>query len=157
MKLKTKIRILESAVIPVLLYGAQTWATTKKQILKLQKTQNAMLRSILQVKLVDKVKTMDIFAKTGAKRVGVVAKKLKYKFAGHMIRDQTTKWGRTLTTWVPHMGKRHRGRPITRWEDEMRRFFGNTWKHEANDRADWRGLVEVNAQQWATEGGSAEG
>ena len=94
-----------------------------------------MLRSILQVRLKDKVKTVDIFAKTGAKRVGVIAKKLKYRFAGHMIRDQVPKWSRTLTIWVPHMGKRQRGRPITRCEDELRTYFGKSWKHEAKDRA----------------------
>ena len=38
MKLKTKIRILESAVTPVLTYGGQTWSTTKKQLGKIQKT-----------------------------------------------------------------------------------------------------------------------
>ena len=37
-KLKTKIRILESAVTPVLTYGGQTWSTTKKQLGKIQKT-----------------------------------------------------------------------------------------------------------------------
>jgi len=78
MKLKTKIRIFESAVIPVLLYRAQSRATTKKQIQKIQKTQNAMLRSILRLRLKDKVKIFDLFAKMGAKRVGVVTKKLKY-------------------------------------------------------------------------------
>ena len=116
-----------------------------------------MLPNILHVRLEDKVKTLDIFAKTGAKRVAVIAKKLKYKFAGHMIRNQTPKWSRTLTTWVPHMGKRHRGRPLTRWEDEIKTHFGVSWVHKTKDRANWRGLVEANAQKWATEGGAAEG
>ena len=92
-----------------------------------------MLRNILQVRLEDKVKTLDIFAKTGAKRVGAIAKKLKYKFSRHMIRDQAPKWSRTLTTWVPHMGKRYRGRLLKRWEDEMKTFFGVTWIYETKD------------------------
>ena len=57
-----------------------------------------MIRSILQVRLKDKTKLIDMFTKTGAKKVGVVAKKLKYKFAGHVIRDQDSKWCKTLTT-----------------------------------------------------------
>ena len=67
-----------------------------------------MLRSVLQLRLEDK------FAKTDAKKVRVIAKKLKYKFAGHPIRDQVRKWSGTLTTWIPHMGLRLRGRPLTR-------------------------------------------
>jgi len=35
LKLKSKIKIFESTIIPVLTYGAQTWATTKKQIGKI--------------------------------------------------------------------------------------------------------------------------
>ena len=53
MKLNTKIRIFETIVIPVLLYGAQTWALTTKQLKKIQATQNAMVRYFLGVRLED--------------------------------------------------------------------------------------------------------
>ena len=62
LKLKTKIRIFESTVIPVLLYGAQTWALTDKQLKKLQVTQNLMVRSLLGVKLKDKVGISNLYA-----------------------------------------------------------------------------------------------
>lgn len=34
-KLKTKIRVFKSTVTPILCFGAQIWATTKRQIQKL--------------------------------------------------------------------------------------------------------------------------
>ena len=55
LKLKTKMRIFESTVIPILLHGTQTWALTDKQLKKLQVTQNSMVKSMLGVKLKDKV------------------------------------------------------------------------------------------------------
>jgi len=106
-----------------------------------------MLRSILRIRLKDKVKLVDIFAKTGAKKVGVITKKLKYNFAGHMVRGFDSKWSKTLTTWVLHTGYRTRGRPVTRWEDEIKLRIGQAWKQKAKDRSSWRGLVGTNAQE----------
>ena len=85
LKLKSKIRVFESTIVPVLTYGAQTWATTKKQLGKIQTTQNSMLRQLLGIKIKDKVSLEKIYAKTRAKRVGVIAKTLKLKYAGHLI------------------------------------------------------------------------
>ena len=58
-----------------------------------------------------------------------------YIRGSHMIRDQVPKWSRTLITWVPHMGKRQRGRPVIRWEDELKAYFGKSRKYDAKDRA----------------------
>ena len=92
LKLKTKIRILESSVMPVLTYGAQTWAITQQQIEKLQTTQNAMIWSILRIKVKDKVRLEQLYTKTKAKPVGVATKLLKYRYAGHTMRDLKHKW-----------------------------------------------------------------
>jgi len=96
-KLRSKIRILESAVIPVLTYGVQTWAATCKQNRKIQKTQNAMLRNIQDVRLKDRVKNEEIFKKTKAKKVGVATRKLKYNYAGYIVRHAKYKWNKILT------------------------------------------------------------
>lgn len=56
MKLRTKIKILESTVYPVLTYRAQTWACTAKQLQKILITQYAMLRNILSIRIKDKIK-----------------------------------------------------------------------------------------------------
>ena len=116
-----------------------------------------MLQNILQIKRSDKIKLADMFAKTGAKRVGVLAKRLKFNFAEHVIRGRDSKWSRTLTTWVPHVGHRSRGRPAMRWEDEIKTTFGLNWRQKSRDRTTWTGLVDTYAQKWATEDEVAEG
>ena len=143
MKLKSKIRIFESTIIPVMAYGAQTWATTNKQIQKLQTTQNSMLRYILGIRTIDKVKIQKIFQKTKAKKVWVVAKTLKLRFAGHVIRDSSKKWSHIMTKWVPHIGKRSRGRPVTRWSDELIKTVGKQWTTKAKMRQNWKGLIDT--------------
>ena len=100
--LKTKIRIFQSTVLPVLMYGAQTWALTAKQLKKLQVTQNSMLRSILVVRLSDKINLTEIYEKTNTKKVRVTARVQKFKYAGHIARDRKDKWNVILTSWMPH-------------------------------------------------------
>ena len=50
-----------------------------KQIIKIRKTENAVLRNILQVR------TKVIFTKTKTKKVGVILKKFKSKYASHTV------------------------------------------------------------------------
>jgi len=133
LKLKSKIRVFESTIVPVLTYGAQTWATTKKQLGKIQTAQNSMLRQLLGIKLKDKVSLEKIYTKTRAKRVGVIAKTHKLKYAGHLMREWDQKWNKTLTLWIPHTGRRGRGRPRTRWSDEITRELGTTWMVKAKN------------------------
>ena len=90
------------------------------------------------------------------RRVGVVAKTLKLKYAGHIIRESDQKWNKTLTLWIPHTGKRNRGRPRTRWSDEINRELGTTWKVQAKNRQAWKSLVSAYAQKWAAEGVTSE-
>ena len=70
-----------------------------------------MLRSILGVRLTDKIPVGEIYKRTQARGVPVVARSLKYKYAGHTIRDNTKKWNTVLSSWTPHWGKRSRGDP----------------------------------------------
>lgn len=91
LKMKSKVRIFESRVVPFLLYGAQTWVLSAKQLEKLQTTQNSMLRNLLKVRLKDEVSIAYIYQKTNARRVQVTARTLKLRYAGHMFRDNKLK------------------------------------------------------------------
>ncbi len=55
MKTKLKIKILESCVISVLTCKVQVWSLTNRQVQRLTTPQNAMIRSILSIRLKDKM------------------------------------------------------------------------------------------------------
>ena len=61
-----------------------------------------MLRSILGIRIKDEVSLKEIFWKTKAKRVSGIAKILKMRYAGHIIREPKQKWNNIMTMWVPH-------------------------------------------------------
>jgi len=104
------------------------------------------------IKLSDKTRLQDIYSRTKVRLVGRVAKLLKYRYAGHTMRDSNSKLNYIMWSWVPHTGKRNRGRPKTRWSEEIAKEFGPSWKRKAIDRQSWKGLVDAHAQKWAVEG-----
>jgi len=68
-----------------------------------------MLRKFLGVRLRDKTCLDDIFARTKARNIGGIAKLLKFRYTGHVIREYNLNWSKMMTTWVPHTGRRIRG------------------------------------------------
>ena len=100
-------------------YGAQTWSLTKAQTEKLQSTQRAMERKILDIGKSDKI-----------------SKRLKFKYAGYMYREKEGRWNKIAKDWTPYEGKRGRGRPSTRWRDEIRNRVGRIWKRITGDIRD---------------------
>lgn len=145
---QTKIRMLESCIYPILLYGAQTWTTTKREAKKLLSTQNSMLRSILKIRQSEKINANHIRRITKSKDIIYTAKKLKFNFAGHIMRESKETWSKRLTTWVPYGRVRKQGRPALRWRDEIDGRVGIPWNKLASDREAWRRTGEAFAREW---------
>ena len=113
-----------------------------------------MERVILGVSKRDRIKNNYIREKTGAKDIIYTIKKLKVKYAGHVARQCETRWPRKMMEWIPWDQKRGRGRPATRWRDDLVKEWGVLWARVAQDRGLWRGIGEAYAQKWVL--GSAE-
>lgn len=119
----------------ILTYGAQTWSLTEHQKSKLKICQRAMERSILGVKLKDRVRNTVLRSKTGISDVGVAIAKLKWNWAGHVCRMNPDRWARIATEWVPD-GRRKRGRPRRRWRDDFDSYLAD-WSEKALERKNW--------------------
>lgn len=144
--LKDKTTVFNSCILPCLTYGAQTWALTKKQSTALRVCQNKMERSILNIKLRDKINLTNIRNRTKVIDVTYTVKKLKWKWAGHMIRSKKKKWTKDVTVWYPRDGKRRKGRQKIRWEDDIKQIATTTWHRKATNREIWETLGEAYAK-----------
>ena len=58
------------------------------------------------------------------------------------------RWTKRCTEWQPRRGKRSRGQPSRRWQDNITRKEGTTWIRKATDRRQWRTLMEGYILQW---------
>ncbi|CAF4744183.1 unnamed protein product [Pieris macdunnoughi] len=106
-----------------------------------------MERSMLSIRKLDKQINSDIRARTGVTDILTKIDQMKWRWTGHMLRSPHEKWSKIVTEWYPRDGKRRRGRPRKRWEDELKLTAGYNWRRVANDREQWKGLEEAFAKR----------
>ena len=107
LSLKTKLRIFTSNVKSVLLYGAETWRTTKALVNKLQVFVSS-LRSILGIRWPEKIRNEDLWQRTGQKPLEFQLKRRAWQWIGHTLRRPDGCIAKTVLKWNPQ-GKRRRG------------------------------------------------
>lgn len=138
-----KTKVMNSSLLPCLTYGCQTWKFSSKATNKIRTCQRGMERSMLKIRKMDKVRHTKIRRTTNATDALTYALKLKWKWAGHVARYTDQRWTAKVTYWSGPTGKRSRGRPLTRWEDDLRRTAGANWIDVAQDRDAWASLEEA--------------
>ncbi len=150
MPIPLKTRILESCILPILLYSSQTWTLTEHQAVRLQITQRAMERSLLGINKKNKIKNEVIRQRTRMKDVIYIAKKLKLKYAGHMARSKNERWNKKVTEWFLLGYSRKKGRPALRCRQEIEQRMRLLWTRATQNRKIWKKLGEAYAQEWAS-------
>ena len=78
---KTKMRIVNSMVIPALTYGCETWVLLRSQKSKNQATEMKVLRRVLGVTTMDRLKNEEIGKKL--QQVGVLEKVKRRQLSNH--------------------------------------------------------------------------
>ena len=146
-KTKTKIRFFNTNVKAVLLYGAETWRTTKTILKKVQTFINNCLRRILQIHWPETINNKDLWQRTGQLAAEEEIKRRKWRWIGHTLRKAPTSITRQALTWNPQ-GRRKRGRPRNSWRRDLEadsREMGYSWNEVerlAQDRVRWRAAVD---------------
>ena len=136
---KLKGKVYKTVIRPAMLYGADTWATTKRQEKRIEVSEMRMLRWMSGVTRKDKIRNEHI---RGTTRVAQASKKITERrliWYGHVTRrDGEHILRKVLRADIP--GKRMRGRPNTRWKDACQRDSQSTGLSagEETDRAMWR-------------------
>ena len=143
----TKIRLFNTIVKPVLLYGAETWRTTVTTIKKIQTFINNCLRRILRIRWPDTISNEELWQRTRQKPAKVEIQQRRWRWIGHTLRKPATNTTRQSLRWNPQ-GKRKRGRPRNTWRRDLEadaKKLGHTWgqlERLARDRDGWRDLVD---------------
>ena len=140
-----KRKALNQCVLPILTYGAETLTLIKPSSEKLRVAQRRMEGSMIGLTLNDRIRNDEIRRQTGVDDIFERIAKQTWRWAGHIARMEDGRWTKKLLEWRPREDKRSRGRPPTRWTDDIKRISTN-WVDAAKDRENWRHLEEV--QQW---------
>ncbi|VDP42606.1 unnamed protein product [Schistosoma margrebowiei] len=142
----TKVRIFNTNVKTVLLYGLETWRTTKAIIQKIQVFISRCLRKILRIRCPDTISNNLPWERTNQISAEEEIRKKHWKWIRHTLRIAPNCVTRQALTWNPQ-GQRRRGRPKNTLRREMEidmRKMNKNWmefEKKAEDRVGWRMLV----------------
>ena len=143
---KTKLRIFNSNVKSVLLYGSESWSLTQKLENKVQVFVNTSLRRILRIRWPETISNLELWRQTDQTPIISQIKKRKYKWIGHTLRRPTNEIQRQALTWNPP-GTRRAGRPYLTWRRQVSKEIREkekSWREIENlaqDRTEWRKFV----------------
>ena len=142
----TKLRLFNTNVKSVLLYGSETWRLTKGTSNKLQTFVNSCLRKILRIHYPDTIRNEDLWRQTRQTKIDTEIKRRRWRWIGHTLRKPPTNITNQSLQWNPQ-GSRSRGRPRNTWKREVEaelREMESNWhdvRRLAQDRTRWRGFV----------------
>ncbi|KAJ4452129.1 hypothetical protein ANN_03647 [Periplaneta americana] len=149
-----KVRIYKTVILPVLLYGCETWTLTLREEHRLRVFQNKVLRKIFGAKRDEvtgewrKLHNTELHALYSSPDIIRNLKSRRLRWAGHVARmGEFRNAYRVLVGRLK--GKRPLGRPRRRWEDNIKMdlrevgYDDRDWINLAQDRDRWRAYVRA--------------
>jgi hypothetical protein len=153
-----KIRIYRTIILPVVLYGCETWSLTLKEERRLRVIENRVLRRIFGTR--DevtgewrKLHNEELNGLYSLPKIVRVIKSRRLRWAGHVARMGEGRGVYRVLVGKPE-GKRPLGRPRRRWEDNVRMDLQDVgcgcedWIGLAQDRDTWRAVVSEVRNLW---------
>ncbi|KAJ4450665.1 hypothetical protein ANN_02094 [Periplaneta americana] len=145
---------LSILILPVLLYGCETWTLTLREEHRLRVFENKVLRKIFGAKRDEvtgewtKLHNTELHALYSSPDIIRNIKSRRLRWAGHVARMGESRNAYRVLVGRPE-GKRPLGRPRRRWEDNIKMdlrevgYYGRDWINLALDRDRWRVYVRA--------------
>ncbi|KAJ4429756.1 hypothetical protein ANN_21960 [Periplaneta americana] len=138
-----KVRIYKTVILPVVLYGCETWTLTLREEHRLRVFENKVLRKIFGAKRDEvtgewrKLQNTELHALYSSSDVIRNIKSRSLRWAGHVARMGEFRNAYRVLVWRLE-GKRPLGRPRRRWEDSIKMDL----REVGYDDRDWINLAQ---------------
>jgi hypothetical protein len=120
-----KIKIYRTIILPVVLYGCESWSLTLREECRLRVFENKVLRRIFGPKRYEvtgewrRLHNKEIYALYSSPNIIRVMKSRRLRWAGHVARMGERR-GAYRALVGKRDGRRPLGRPRRRWEDNIK-------------------------------------
>ncbi|KAJ4444268.1 hypothetical protein ANN_06060 [Periplaneta americana] len=154
-----KVRIYKTVILPVVLYGCETWTLTLREEHRLRVFENKVLRKIFGAKRDEvtgewrKLHNTELHALYSSPDIIRNIKSRRLRWAGHVARMGESRNAYRVLVGRPE-GKIPLGRPRRRWEDNIKMdlrevgYDDREWINLAQDRDQWRAYVRATMNLW---------
>ena len=113
LSMKTRLRVLNCYIHPVLTYGSEAWAITSDMRKRLESCEVWFLRRMMRISWKDKVSNEEVFRRAGTGRKLIFDLRMRQmKFLGHVMRKGELE---NLAMTGKIEGRRSRGRRRVLW------------------------------------------
>jgi len=148
-----KIKIYKTIILPVVLYGCETWSLTLREERRLRVFENRVLRKLFEPKRAEvtgewrKLHNEELNDLYSLPNIVWVVKSRRMRWAGHVARMGENRGVHRVLVGKPE-GKRPLGRPRRRWEDNIKMDL----QEVVGGRGDWMELALERDRWWALVG-----
>ena len=139
----TQLRAFRTLVMPVLLYGAETWNPSKHDLRKLKTFHMRYHRDILSVTLWDRIRNSTILEMTGELSMEDQLQQRRVQWFGHVWRMPALRPQRQLVRSRPNGKKRPPGGAPLRWCDLVNDDLSGirNWTEAIQDCTECRAVI----------------
>ena len=143
----TKIAVYNQCLMPLLLYGSESWTVYQHEVRELRTLQQRHLRLILKIRWDDYISNEDVLRRANVDDIETKLVRSRLRWLGHLCRMDDDRVPKQLLFSELEHGSRPFGRPKLRFKDILKKDLKigsvlEAWCYYVHNRKEWRAITD---------------